>query len=106
MLRQTMIGFTHMFEIFANQPASTPQRSKFKDGERRYEVGQRITIPKDTELNHGTHEDSDHLTLTKDVRAQVLELENNGAIKVQLLNRWNQPIGDPIYFHQPAVWLQ
>ncbi len=79
--------------------------SYFKEAIRKptIRLGDRIRIAVGTELNHGVHEDSDHLTLTRDVQAVVVGLERNGAILVKLINPDNgKPIEPPVYYHQPA----
>ncbi|MCA9371577.1 hypothetical protein KC726_01640 [Candidatus Woesebacteria bacterium] len=65
-------------------------------------MNERITIPTGTELNYGTHEDSDFITLTKAVVAIVIGKLANGAVQVQLLDEYGQPMEPPLYYHQPT----
>jgi hypothetical protein len=69
---------------------------------KKLEPGSIIPIVKDTELNTGTHEDADFIQLTENLNAIVLGPEKDSAILVQLLDSNGNPLGDPIYYHQPA----
>ena len=71
----------------------------------RFEVGQRVEIPKGTELNHGLNEDADSIVLPKPIKAIIVSLDSlkNGGIEIQVPGHEDL---SPLYWHQPETSKQ